>query len=899
MTSFNNLRSTHDLSETNTNIRDLSLDLDNLDDQDSEDISSVMPSPTSPTVKNVNFKPIKENLIHTMGKGGLTLDNFPLPNPEDEANITADNNTYNMNNLLNSSPLSRPPAIGGQDHLSSPSNRNSVSVLETSSLNGPSASGGEGEQNQAGAAALPAEQRNNNSSRAGPVAAARLKLMSSVKSDNNSNITRLISPSRSRRQSADNYALAITAEGNNKNNTNNNLLATKSCLKERESLSIRRKLKKKSKSEKRNSLDIIQSRPLTQTIEFNSTEGFPEYTDLLQKKGEIYNSRFKMKLPTEKRQDSFHQLFPNIPHTELLIEDFTCAYRKDILIQGKLYLSENNVSFHSGILGLATHFSIPLTKVLSLKKRKTIGIPNAIQFSTLHDKYVFASFIARDVAIELISKIWKMNSPGGGIGSDGGMLSLGVLTDQLQGVEEDDDSQYIGSDDSDDSDYEDGGFSRSPSMIKKEMNGTGAVANGSSGVANNVDVQATGSAPNGSAPAVTNKGDADVDSVISGEEDMVVDDGSSDADGPSSGNAEDDANIFNGISFEGPKEHAPTDNEYDNDANDTKISEDVLNAPLGVVFSLLFGQDTSFMKSIAAAQKNFDISPIPAFSSGSPSSRTYTYIKPLNAPVGPKQTKCIVLETLERKNFDKNVLVIQVTETPDVPAGGSFRVKTKILLSWAPNNLTKIYVATNVVWSAKSWIKGAVEKGSISGQKESVGIMIDELKKKIVAGGSDGPGKKKKGGKSKKSSGGSASVDDSAAIAEAAAEAAVKAAEAAIEKARREQQRELSWSEWIVAQCDFKTLLVTFLIFLLMWDRWHGSGSRPVAGLDPYGEFSGGSFARSEDELWEWIDQRHGVVPRSVSASQNEKRIGHRNGEELDEIITLLEKRLDGLKASA
>ncbi|GME82539.1 unnamed protein product [Ambrosiozyma monospora] len=362
MTSFNNLRSTQDLSENNKNTRDLSLDLDNLDDQVSDDNSSVMPSPTSPTLKNVNFKPIKENLIHTMGKGGLTLENFPLPNPDDEANITPNNNTYNANNMLNISPLSRPPGIGGQDHLASPSNRNSVTVLETSSLNGASASGGEGEhhnQNQAGAVvALPAEQHNNNNSLgAGPVAAARLKLMSSVKSDNNSNLTRLISPSRSRRQSADNNALAITAEGNNKNNTNNNLLTPKTCFKERESLSIRRKLKKKSKSEKRNSLDIIQLKPLPHTpFESNSSEGFPEYTELLQKKGEIYNSRFKMKLASEKRQDSFHQLFPNIPQTEMLIEDFTCAYRKDILIQGKLYLSENNVSFHSGILGLATHF---------------------------------------------------------------------------------------------------------------------------------------------------------------------------------------------------------------------------------------------------------------------------------------------------------------------------------------------------------------------------------------------------------------------------------------------------------------------------------------------------------------------------------------------------------------
>jgi hypothetical protein len=33
---------------------------------------------------------------------------------------------------------------------------------------------------------------------------------------------------------------------------------------------------------------------------------------------------------------------------------FTCAYQKDIAIQGKLYVTQNRLCFHSNILGFVT-----------------------------------------------------------------------------------------------------------------------------------------------------------------------------------------------------------------------------------------------------------------------------------------------------------------------------------------------------------------------------------------------------------------------------------------------------------------------------------------------------------------------------------------------------------------
>ena len=87
-------------------------------------------------------------------------------------------------------------------------------------------------------------------------------------------------------------------------------------------------------------------------------------------------------------------------------------------------------------------------------------------------------------------------------------------------------------------------------------------------------------------------------------------------------------------------------------------------------------------------------------------SRNFNYIKPLNAPVGPKQTRCIITETLEQFDLEKAASVLCSTQTPDVPSGGAFVTKTKYCLMWAPGNGTKIIMTYAVEWTGKSWLKG-------------------------------------------------------------------------------------------------------------------------------------------------------------------------------------------------
>ena len=43
--------------------------------------------------------------------------------------------------------------------------------------------------------------------------------------------------------------------------------------------------------------------------------------------------------------------------------------------------------------------------------------------------------------------------------------------------------------------------------------------------------------------------------------------------------------------------------------------------------------------------------------------RTYSYIKPLNGAIGPKQTKCLTTETLDSLDLEKAVSVTMSTQT--------------------------------------------------------------------------------------------------------------------------------------------------------------------------------------------------------------------------------------------
>ncbi|XP_070621763.1 protein Aster-B isoform X1 [Erythrolamprus reginae] len=113
--------------------------------------------------------------------------------------------------------------------------------------------------------------------------------------------------------------------------------------------------------------------------------------------------------PTYKqRNEDFRKLFKQLPETERLIVDYSCALQRDILLQGRLYLSENWICFYSNIFRWETLLTVRLKDICTMTKEKTARlIPNAIQVCTDTEKHFFTSFGARDRTYMMMFRLWQ------------------------------------------------------------------------------------------------------------------------------------------------------------------------------------------------------------------------------------------------------------------------------------------------------------------------------------------------------------------------------------------------------------------------------------------------------------------------------------------------------------
>lgn len=104
----------------------------------------------------------------------------------------------------------------------------------------------------------------------------------------------------------------------------------------------------------------------------------------------------------------FHKLFLDVPIDEPLRQNFTCALQKEIVYQGKLFISQNWICFHSKVFGKDTKITIPVPSVTFLKKTKTaLLVPNSLVISTISERYMFVSFLSRDQAYKLLKSVCR------------------------------------------------------------------------------------------------------------------------------------------------------------------------------------------------------------------------------------------------------------------------------------------------------------------------------------------------------------------------------------------------------------------------------------------------------------------------------------------------------------
>ncbi|XP_062870538.1 GRAM domain-containing protein 2B-like [Trichomycterus rosablanca] len=102
----------------------------------------------------------------------------------------------------------------------------------------------------------------------------------------------------------------------------------------------------------------------------------------------------------------YHKLFKEISQDEILQQSYTCALQKDILYQGRLFVSDNWICFHSKVFGRDTKIVIPVLSVTFIKKTKTaLLVPNALVITTATERHVFVSFLSRDTTYKFLLSV--------------------------------------------------------------------------------------------------------------------------------------------------------------------------------------------------------------------------------------------------------------------------------------------------------------------------------------------------------------------------------------------------------------------------------------------------------------------------------------------------------------
>ncbi|XP_022074533.1 GRAM domain-containing protein 2A-like isoform X2 [Acanthochromis polyacanthus] len=84
-----------------------------------------------------------------------------------------------------------------------------------------------------------------------------------------------------------------------------------------------------------------------------------------------------------KYNSQYHKLFQTVPKEEILMKVYSCALLRDILLQGRLYISRNWLCFYANLFGKDIKVCIPVVSVRLVKKHKTAGlVPNGLAITT-------------------------------------------------------------------------------------------------------------------------------------------------------------------------------------------------------------------------------------------------------------------------------------------------------------------------------------------------------------------------------------------------------------------------------------------------------------------------------------------------------------------------------------
>ncbi|CAG8680023.1 5759_t:CDS:2 [Funneliformis mosseae] len=390
-----------------------------------------------------------------------------------------------------------------------------------------------------------------------------------------------------------------------------------------------------------------------------------------------------------KRDRDYHNLFKEIPPNEYLINDYGCALQKEILAQGRIYVSLNYICFHAKIFGWVTNTVLSFSDVTAIEKKMTaFVIPNAILISTKKTKYFFASFLSRDTAYELFTKLWRHSKSS----NNQNYLQVGHQNSDLEKTNE----KLL-----------------AISLLKNKLITKLSLPNinvkkrdmNLAVFAAASDISAETEFVNNehssySTPTTPNVCYLNRELKRSKSDEFVT---------KSSLGLQDNKLMHQGTICDCLKNNQ----HFDNIILDTKFKGSVEK-----IYNLLY--TSGFITEILTDLEKSDDKNIGEWTEYNGNLvRQSSYTKRLNKAIiniGPKTTKCYVKDEVLHRDFEKYVTIMTSTKTPDVLSGNEFTIKTKTCIMWTDSNKTRVLVTCTFEFSKPTRLKASIEKASLEDQ---------------------------------------------------------------------------------------------------------------------------------------------------------------------------------------
>ncbi|KAJ3317791.1 hypothetical protein HDV06_001143 [Boothiomyces sp. JEL0866] len=462
-------------------------------------------------------------------------------------------------------------------------------------------------------------------------------------------------------------------------------------------------------------------------------------------------SGYRIEVASAKRNTDFHELFPEIDKLDALIEDFSCAWFNDVLLQGRLYVSENHICFYSKVIWTYS-LAIPIADI-SIVEKKTIAaiFQNSIEISTRDKKYFFASFVTRDQAYDLITSSIA--------GHPDNCIRLQSEIDPVPPSRRTSEANI-----------------RSPSLSSNSLvrisstvrrsNSMGAIDTIKLKLSDNIKgVASIAENESGKGLAeITNEKTEHQGKIVHQQHHVILPKPEELLKSPAKPSLP---------KLPTPVHRKPFECSCVGIHEKQKPAiDEIFQLTLEDLWRVVYGHQSAISEFCSDFWKKMDYREL-AFTDWVSKStqldsikeykraeehvtfgelqeghkRRVEYIIALSNPMGPKQTKCNLIETVLHKS-ENQVCIESVSQTPDVPSGNCFQAKVRICLLYQTQNSTRMLVTSTVEYLKSTWIKMILDNEVPKGVKDSFTTLARELESyskqsptKKVSGSSNQPAK--------------------------------------------------------------------------------------------------------------------------------------------------------------